>query len=116
MNTKKITDGINKVNEIIAELKELKDRENEYANEYYNNHGGFEYLEKACEIINKIGYKEGGLYRRMKNLIKEYYESDCEWLDSMATDYGRDEDLKVLRMYRKFKGTFKYWGVAIAEY
>lgn len=115
MNVEKIKKGIAKVNEILNERKALKAEQSEYSNAYYCNNDK-NALEKACEIINKLGRMEGGLYKRMKNLIKEYYDDDCNWLDSKCTDYGKDYDLKGLRMYREFKHTFKFYNVTIAEY
>lgn len=116
MDTIKIIKGIDKVNEILTELKSLKAEQNKYANDYYYNGGGYEALEKACSLLNKIGYIEGGLYRRMKNLIRGYYDDRCEWLDSKVTNYGRDNDLKLLNMYRELKHTFHFWNVVIVEF
>lgn len=116
MNTTDITKGIEKVNEIIREIKALKAQADVYADDYYNGtHNPFS-LEKACDIFNVIGRKEGGIYRRMKNLIRAYYDDNCQWLDSMATNYGKDEDIKCHRMWREFSETFRHWGVAIEIY
>lgn len=113
MDIQKVLKGIEKVNAIIVNLKEVTAKYNEMTTSFYmcGNPEGYT-LSQICEVINKENYIKGGLYRRMKNLIREYYDDKCEWLDHLTDD----KDLKFIKMYHKFYDTFRFYSIAIERY